>query len=81
MNATEYNACMQAIGWSQHELARRLGVSPGKTKRWGNGQYPVPRDVARWLQRVARWIHANPPPPQAPVRVYATLSPPMRPSP
>jgi ribosome-binding protein aMBF1 (putative translation factor) len=50
----EYTEALDAIGWSPHRLAQRLGVHETRTRRWGTGAYPVPENVAKWLRHLAR---------------------------
>jgi hypothetical protein len=47
MTGADLTFALAAIGWSQRELARWVGV---------------PEVVAEWLQLAAEWHVANPPP-------------------
>lgn len=50
------------IGWSQTELADRLGVNSRTVRRWVSGQNETPPDVVAWLQTVAMAVEAIPQP-------------------
>jgi transcriptional regulator with XRE-family HTH domain len=54
---------LRTIGWSQRELARRIGVDETRVRRWARGAAPVPEDVAAWLASAAAWHAEHPPPP------------------
>jgi len=40
------------VGWSPHELARRLGVNARTAERWCSGALEAPDRVVAWLGRV-----------------------------
>jgi transcriptional regulator with XRE-family HTH domain len=46
----------RAQGWTQHELARRLAVTPRTVGRWEQGSVIPPERVARLL----RYVVADP---------------------
>jgi transcriptional regulator with XRE-family HTH domain len=50
------------LGWSQRELASRLGRPNNTVHRWASGAQPIPSEVALWLAALARALAANPPP-------------------
>jgi transcriptional regulator with XRE-family HTH domain len=54
---------LRTIGWSQRELARRVGVDETRVRRWARGTAPMPEDVAAWLASAAAWHAEHPPPP------------------
>jgi plasmid maintenance system antidote protein VapI len=54
--------CLDLIGWTQRGLADHLGVHETRTRRWAAGHYPVPPEVALWLERLAK-AHADNPAP------------------
>jgi transcriptional regulator with XRE-family HTH domain len=62
MTGADLTFALAVIGWSQRELARRLGVTESRVRRWARGTMPVPEAVADWLRRAAEWHIANPPP-------------------
>lgn len=53
---------LAAMGWTQRELARRLGIAHNTVARWSLGQYPVPPHVAVWLTQAASFMQEHPPP-------------------
>lgn len=57
-------ADMDAIGWDDYELSRRLDVSPRSIQRWYVGTQQPPESIATWLHTLAEFHRANP----APVR-------------
>jgi transcriptional regulator with XRE-family HTH domain len=59
---TSLAEALRTIGWSQRELARRLGVDETRVRRWARDAARVPDDVAAWLSQAAAW-HAEHPPP------------------
>ena len=62
MTPERFQECLDLIGWSQRSLVDRLGMSQTTMRRWAEGSYPVPRDVAQWLERLAT-AHARYPAP------------------
>jgi plasmid maintenance system antidote protein VapI len=58
MTPARYHECLRLIGWTQRGLADRLSVHETRARRWGNGQYPIPDDVAERLERLAA-VHAR----------------------
>jgi transcriptional regulator with XRE-family HTH domain len=65
MNPTRFRACLVALGWSQHSLARLLHVNFSSVQRWATGAQEIPAPVAAWLETLARCHEANPPPTRA----------------
>jgi hypothetical protein len=55
--------CLEVLGWSHGELARRLDVNPNKVSKWIGGKSHMPNRVAVWLEMLARVMHAMPVPP------------------
>lgn len=53
---------LAALHWTQRGLADILGMDERQVRRWAAGQYPVPADIAEWLERRARSMEADPPP-------------------
>jgi plasmid maintenance system antidote protein VapI len=51
MDADELNRTLAQIGWSQHELARRLEVRPDTVRGWVTGRRTVPDNLAEWLRQ------------------------------
>lgn len=52
MTGPELTAARQRIGWSRHELARRLGKHSTHVDAWEWGKRPIPEDVAKVVRRV-----------------------------
>jgi len=53
---------LDAIGWTQAELARKAGVTRTTALRWLAGAHPVPPSVGDWIRTLAAFHRANPPP-------------------
>lgn len=53
MTPTRLRECLATIGWSQRGLADRLGLEETRTRRWASGRYPIPENVAQWLERLS----------------------------
>jgi len=62
MTPDRFDECLTVIGWSLRGVADRLGVHETRPRRWSAGRYPVPADVAKWLERLAAAHEKNPPP-------------------
>jgi len=58
LSPDEFRACLDTIGWSQRNLARRLAIHHTRTERMATGRYPVPPEVATWL-RVMAAFHSS----------------------
>jgi hypothetical protein len=54
--------CLQVIGWSRGELARRLDVSETTAKTLVNGKRNIPANIAVWLETLASMHLALPAP-------------------
>jgi transcriptional regulator with XRE-family HTH domain len=62
MTPERFQECLDHIGWSLRSLADRLGMGATTMRRWAEGTYPVPQDVAQWLQKLAVAHERNPAP-------------------
>jgi hypothetical protein len=64
MTPDEYRATLEAIGWTEHGLSRQLGVAEQRTRRWGQDgeKYPIPKWAEDWLNLLADFHRAHPPP-------------------
>lgn len=62
MTLSELAAALQALGWSNRELGRRIGCSDWFVRSMLGGSNPVPVELARWLRRAVAWIERNPVP-------------------
>lgn len=60
MTPERFKECVDTIGWTGHGLAAILGVHETRTRRWGTGRYPVPQNVADWLERLAAFHEKHP---------------------
>jgi len=49
MTADELKQALQALGWKQSELARRVEVGDSTVSHWTTGETPVPGPVAAYL--------------------------------
>ena len=62
MTPTRLRECLDVLGWSQRGLADMLRTNERQVRRWAAGSAEVPGRVAEWLERVASFHEANPPP-------------------
>jgi transcriptional regulator with XRE-family HTH domain len=53
---------LNAIGWSQRELARQVGASEVQVRRMFAGTISMDQALLRYLQRLGSFHEANPPP-------------------
>lgn len=51
MSGDEMAAVMKKIGWSAHEVARRLDVRPQTVTGWTSGRRGIPENLAEWLEQ------------------------------
>jgi hypothetical protein len=58
MTPDEFAEVLDAIGWTPHRLAQRLGIHETRTRRWAKGTYPIPENVAEWLLRLALLVES-----------------------
>ena len=49
MNVKKFNEAMQALKFTQVELAELMGVSERMVRRWQHGLWPVPVPIAMLL--------------------------------
>ncbi len=56
--------CLDALDWSQHGLAARLGLNDSTVRKWARGAKPIPDVVAKWLHPIAAAVSARPVPPE-----------------
>jgi DNA-binding transcriptional regulator YiaG len=50
MTADEYRTAIEALGLSQIEAARLLGVDARTSRRWASGEREVPPPAVRFLR-------------------------------
>jgi len=61
MSGDEMAALLLKLGWSSHELARRLSVRPHSVAGWTSGRRDIPPNLADWLELRARLEEDAPP--------------------
>jgi transcriptional regulator with XRE-family HTH domain len=62
MTPQRFKQCLEQIGWTLRGVADRLGLPPTRIRRWADGEYAVPAEVARWLDKLASTHERMPPP-------------------
>jgi hypothetical protein len=62
MEPARFRQCLEQIGWTLRGVADHLGLPPTRIRRWADGDYPVPAEVGRWLDRLAAAHERFPPP-------------------
>lgn len=62
MTPARLSECLAALDWGGLTLARRLGVAESTVRGWRAGRSPMPDDVARWLDALAKAHERNPAP-------------------
>ena len=61
MTADRLRVLLDRIGWSQRELARRVGYDERQVRRWAAGA-TIPDDIAAWLEELDAVLARRPPP-------------------
>jgi hypothetical protein len=56
MIAEEMNEALKQIGWSTHELARRLRISDRRLRHMLAGREEIPDNLDRWLRMWAQTV-------------------------
>lgn len=49
MTAAEFNAALDALGWSRRHLVKLLDCDPTLAQRWATGRAEVPDMISWWL--------------------------------
>ncbi len=62
MTPDRFRACLHALSWSGRGLAGILAMDEREVRRWASGARVIPSSVAGWLERLAQFHEANPPP-------------------
>lgn len=62
MTTERINWCLEVLGWSRSELARRLDVSDATASQMIRGKRFTPNRVAVWLESLAQMVRALPTP-------------------
>jgi hypothetical protein len=60
--AEQFRDLLEDLGISDTKLVQLFDADPRLVRRWRSGARPVPPDVIGWLESLARWMGANPPP-------------------
>lgn len=62
MISNKFKEELKRVGWSQKDLASRLGVSVDVATRWATGKIPVPGYVVEYMRvlELARQIVGKP---------------------
>lgn len=63
MTSERFTQRLEVIGWPAREVARRLDLPWKRVCLWMNGRYPVPDEVAAWIEQLAT-AHERTPVPQ-----------------
>ena len=69
MTPTDLSAALAALGWSQRELARQLGVAESSVRQWLTGKSRMRAPLEAWLLDLARY-HADHPAPKRPLLAH-----------
>ncbi|NPD66321.1 helix-turn-helix transcriptional regulator (plasmid) [Lichenicola cladoniae] len=62
MSAYRLSLCLLTLGWSERELARRIGEHRNTVRRWLLGDSAIDPEVASWLEVLMAVHVANPGP-------------------
>lgn len=62
MTPTRLRECIDALGWSQRNLARLINRQEGTVRQWARGIVETPEEVAVWLETLTACHNQNPPP-------------------
>lgn len=61
MTSDRFRECLALLHWSQRGLADALEMDERQVRRWAAGA-TIPRPIADWLEKLARYHERNPPP-------------------
>lgn len=50
MSAKQFRDALDALGWSQSEFSRRVGLHRNTVNHFCKGRFPVPKLVAEYLK-------------------------------
>ncbi|MCP1243866.1 helix-turn-helix domain-containing protein [Acetobacter lambici] len=64
MTPERLKECLELIGWSQHELAKRVEADKQLVSEWVLGTSDIPASIAAWLETLGQ-IHAKFPNPKS----------------
>lgn len=60
--ASRLRAALATIGWSQRSLAALVDYDDRTVRRWASGTYEPPEPLLAWLEALAEFHAAHPPP-------------------
>lgn len=55
-------SAMDALQWSQRDLARATGIDERTVRRWATGRMQPPEAILDWLDDLALHVQSHPPP-------------------
>ncbi len=56
------NAALETLHWSAQSFAHVARINERTARRWAAGAYEPPEDLLHWLETMAAFHRANPPP-------------------
>lgn len=62
MTPARLAACLASLDWGANTLATQLALPRSTVRGWLAGRSPVPENVARWLDALAKAHERNPAP-------------------
>ena len=62
MRDTRLRTALDRLHWSGRSLAAILGHNERTVRRWIAGEYEAPDDVLAWVETLAAFHEAHPPP-------------------
>jgi transcriptional regulator with XRE-family HTH domain len=72
MTSGQFRECLEALRWTQAQVAEELGLPPLRVRKMSTGREPVPEPIASWIRALSseleevRRRHVPPTIPQAP---------------
>jgi hypothetical protein len=58
----QFALALERLGWSNRCLASTIGGDERMIRRWIAGDQAMPHDLLNWLQELAAYVGAHPPP-------------------
>jgi transcriptional regulator with XRE-family HTH domain len=62
-SAARFSLALRGLRWGPRELAEMLAINERTIRRWLSGQNDPPPALLEWLELLAAFVNANPPPP------------------
>lgn len=62
MSPYRASLCLTTLGWSERELARRIGRHQTEVRRWMLGTATIDPNVAEWLSELEQFFRNHPAP-------------------